>query len=235
MLNAASFRKYNLIAGWAVFIFAAIVYCLSIEPTASFWDCGEYIACSYGLESGHPPGAPFFLLIAKFFSLFSFGNREHVAACINTMSALASAFTVLFLFWSITHLAKKVWLKTEEDFSKMKIIIVLAAGAVGALSYAFTDSAWFSAEEGEVYALSSLFTAIVFWAMLKWENVADEPHSDRWLIFIAYMVGLSIGVHLLNLLTIPAMVFIWYFRKRKVSVLGLIITSGVAVALLGGV
>jgi hypothetical protein len=235
MLNEVSFRKYNLLAGWAVFIFTAIVYCLSIEPTASFWDCGEYIACSYGLESGHPPGAPFFLLVGKFFSLFSFGNREHVAACINTMSALASAFTALFLFWSITHLAKKILLKAEEDFSKIKFILILSAGAVGALSYAFTDSAWFSAEEGEVYALSSLFTAIVFWAMLKWENVADEPHSDRWLIFIAYMVGLSIGVHLLNLLTIPAMVFIWYFRKKEVSVLGIIITSVVAIALLGGV
>ncbi len=235
MWNAESFRKYNLLVGWAVFIFATIVYCLTIEPTASFWDCGEYIACSYGLEAGHPPGAPFFLLVSNFFSLFSFGNHEHVAACINTMSALASAFTALFLFWSITHLAKKVLLKAEEDFSKIKFVIILTAGAVGALSYAFTDSAWFSAEEGEVYALSSLFTAIVFWAMLKWENVADEPHSDRWLILIAYLMGLSIGVHLLNLLTIPAMVFIWYFRKKKVSVLGLTITSIVAVALLGGV
>lgn len=235
MLNAESFRKYNLLAGWAVFIFAAIVYSLTIEPTASFWDCGEYIACSYGLEAGHPPGAPFFLLISNFFSLFSFGNKEHVAACINLMSALASAFTVLFLFWSITHLAKKVLLRAEDDFSKMKFIIILTAGAVGALSYAFTDSAWFSAEEGEVYALSSLFTAIVFWAMLKWETVADEAHSDRWLILIAYLMGLSIGVHLLNLLTIPAMVFIYYFRKKEFSALGLLITSVVAIALLGGV
>ncbi len=235
MFNADTFRKYNLIVGWAVFVFAAIIYCLTIEPTASFWDCGEYIACSYGLEAGHPPGAPFFLLVSNFFSLFSFGNREHVAACINSMSALASAFTALFLFWSITHLTKKVLLKAEEDFSKIKFIIILTAGAVGALSYAFTDSAWFSAEEGEVYALSSLFTALVFWAMLKWENVADEPHSDRWLILIAYLMGLSIGVHLLNLLTIPAMVFIWYFRKKKVSVWGLIITSVVALALLGGI
>jgi hypothetical protein len=235
MLNETSFRKYNLIAGWAVFIFAAIVYCLTIEPTASFWDCGEYIACSYGLEAGHPPGAPFFLLVARFFSLFTFGHNEYVAASINTMSALASAFTVLFLFWSITHLAKKVLLKTEEHFTKVKFMIILAAGAVGALSYAFSDSAWFSAEEGEVYALSSLFTAVVFWAMLKWENVADEKHSDRWLILIAYLIGLSIGVHLLNLLTIPSLVFIWYFRKRKVTPIGLLITAVVAIAMLGGV
>ncbi len=235
MLNATTFRKYNLIAGWAVFIFAAIIYCLTIEPTASFWDCGEYIACAYGLEAGHPPGAPFFLLLGRFFSLFTFGNTENVAASINIMSALASAFTVLFLFWSITHLAKKVLLKTAEDFSKVKFALIISAGAIGALSYAFTDTAWFSAAEGEVYALSSLFTAVVFWAMLKWENVADEPHSDRWLVFIAYMIGLSIGVHLLNLLTIPALVFIWYFRKRKVSVKGMIITSVIAVAMLGGV
>jgi hypothetical protein len=235
MLNAFSFRKYNLIAGWAVFIFAAIIYCLTIEPTASFWDCGEYIACSYGLEAGHPPGAPFFLLLGRFFSLFTFGHTEYVAASINILSALASAFTVLFLFWSITHLAKKVLLKTDENFTRPNFILILCAGAVGALSYAFSDSAWFSAEEGEVYALSSFFTAIVFWAMLKWENVADEPRSDRWLIFIAYMIGLSIGVHLLNLLTIPALVFIWYFRKRKVSVKGMLITSVVALAMLGGV
>jgi hypothetical protein len=235
MLNNSSFRKYNLITGWVVFIIAAIVYCLTIEPVASFWDCGEYIACSNGLEAGHPPGAPFFLLVSRFFSLFTFGNTHHVAASINTMSALASAFTVLFLFWSIVHLAKKVLLRKEENFTRANFILVLAAGAVGALSYAFTDSAWFSAEEGEVYALSSLFTAIVFWAMLKWENVADEPYSDRWLIFIAYMVGLSIGVHLLNLLTIPALVFIWYFRKKTFSWIGLFITSIVAVAMLGGV
>lgn len=235
MFNDTSFRKYNLLIGWAVFIFSAIVYCLTIEPTASFWDCGEYIACSYGIETGHPPGAPLFLLIAKFFSLFSFGNREHVAACINTMSALASAFTALFLFWSITHLAKKLVKRTEEELSKTSFILIFAAGIVGALSYAFTDSAWFSAEEGEVYALSSLFTAAVFWVMLKWENVADEPNSDRWLVLIAFLIGLSIGVHLLNLLTIPALVFIWYFRKKNFSWLGFGITFIVAIAMLGGV
>ncbi|CAN5311267.1 DUF2723 domain-containing protein [soil metagenome] len=235
MLNESSFRKYNLIASWAVFIFAAIVYCLTIEPTASYWDCGEYIACSYGLEAGHPPGAPFFLLVAKFFSLFTFGNTMKVAAAINTMSALASAFTVLFLFWSITHLAKKVLLKTEAAFTKRNFILIITAGTVGALSYAFTDSAWFSSEEGEVYALSSLFTAVVFWSMLKWENVADEKHGDRWLVLIAYLIGLSIGVHLLNLLTIPSLVFIYYFRKKQFSWKGLGITFIVAIILLGAV
>ena len=235
MVNDNLFRKYNILIGWVVFIFSATIYCITIEPTASFWDCGEYIACAHGLEAGHPPGAPFFLLLAKFFSLFSFGNPKHIAALINTMSALASAFTVLFLFWSITHLAKKIILKTQESYSTLNLIITLTAGVIGALSYSFTDSAWFSAGEGEVYALSSLFTAIVFWAMLRWESAADEPHSDRWLIFIAYMIGLSIGVHLLNLLTIPAMVFVWYFRKKETTILGVVITSIVALAMLGGV
>ena len=242
MFSEEKFRKYNLITGWSVFFISAIVYCLTIEPTASFWDCGEYISCSYGIETGHPPGAPLFLLIAKFFSLFSFGNVRHVAACINTMSALASAFTVLFLYWSIVHLAKKIVLKNQgEDaeenstWTKNNFILIFLAGIVGALSYAFTDSAWFSAEEGEVYALSSLFTAIVFWAMLKWENIADEPGADRWLIFISFMIGLSIGVHLLNLLTIPALVFIWYFRKKEITVPGIIITSAAALFILGGV
>lgn len=236
MSSIATFRKQNLWLGWIIFLVTAIVYCWCIEPTASFWDCGEYIACSNGLETGHPPGAPFFLLLARAFSLLSFGNKELVAPLINCLSALASAFTVLFLFWSITHLVKKVLLKTEEDYTKTKTYLVLLAGAVGALSYAFTDSFWFSAEEGEVYALSSLFTAIVFWAMLKWENVADDPHSDRWLVFIAYMIGLSIGVHLLNLLTIPSLVFIWYYRKYPDTNWWKFLLAGViGVALLGGV
>jgi hypothetical protein len=234
-MQQLSFRKFNLITGWCVFLISATVYLLTIEPTASFWDCGEYIACSYGLETGHPPGAPFFLLMGRFFSFFAFGNEKLVAACINGMSAVASAFTVLFLFWSITHFAKKVLAKGQEQIEKSRLIVILAAGAVGALSYSFTDTAWFSAVEGEVYALSSFFTAIVFWAMLKWENVADEPHADRWLIFITYMIGLSIGVHLLNLLTIPALVFMWYFRKKKVTGFGLAGVTIVAALFLGGV
>jgi Protein of unknown function (DUF2723) len=230
------YKSLNNRIGWLVFLISAIVYTICIEPTASFWDCGEYIACANGLETGHPPGAPFFLLIARFFALFSFGNPELVAPLINFMSGIASAFTILFLFWSITRLAKKILIRSEDDFTSEKKWLVIVAGAVGSLSYAFTDSFWFSAVEGEVYALSSFFTAIVFWAILKWEEVADEAHADRWLIFIAYMIGLSIGVHLLNLLTIPAIVFIWYFRKyEKTKLLGFLITSLVSVLLLGGI
>ena len=229
------FQKLNERTGWLVFVVAAFVYIRCIEPTASFWDCGEYIACAYGLETGHPPGAPFFLLAGRFFSLFSFGNPEYVAPLINIMSALASAFTVLFLFWSITHLSRKILLKKEEDYRSTNKWLVLLAGAVGAWSYAFTDSFWFSAEEGEVYALSSLFTALVFWAMLRWEDVSEEPRADRWLVFIAYMIGLSVGVHLLNLLTIPALVFIYYFRKTpRVTIAGLLKTFLIAALLLGG-
>jgi hypothetical protein len=231
-----SFRKLDIRLGWVVFLVVALVYGVCIEPTASFWDCGEYIACSYGIETGHPPGAPFFLLLGRFFALFSFGNENAVAPLINLMSALASAFTVLFLFWTITHLVRKVLLRTPEDYTSVKRWLVLGAGSIGALTYAFTDSFWFSAEEGEVYALSSLFTALVFWAMLKWEDVADQPHADRWLVFICYMIGLSIGVHLLNLLAIPALVFIWYFRKAsRITIGGLALTSIVALALLGGI
>lgn len=236
MINPSGFRKLNNYSGWFVFAIAAIVYFICVEPTASFWDCGEYIACSYGIETGHPPGAPFFLIIAKVFSLFSFGNNELVAPLINIMSATASAFTILFLFWSITHLARKVLLKTEEDFASEKKWLVLGAGAIGALSYAFTDSFWFSAEEGEVYALSSFFTAVVFWAMLKWEDVYGEAHADRWLVFIAYMIGLSIGVHLLNLLAIPAIVFIWFFRRYgSMNLMRFVIACIVSVLLLGGI
>lgn len=236
MNGLPGFRRLNTYSGWFVFLIAAIVYIVCIEPTASFWDCGEYIACSYGIETGHPPGAPLFLLVAKVFSLFSFGNKELVAPLVNTMSAIASAFTVLFLFWSITHLARKVLLRSEEDYSSEKKWLVIAAGAVGALSYAFTDSFWFSAEEGEVYALSSFFTAIVFWAMLKWEDNYGEAHADRWLVFIAYMIGLSIGVHLLNLLAIPALVFIWFFRRYgRPNLLRLLLACVISVALLGGI
>lgn len=236
MNNLSGFRKINNYAGWFVFAIAAIVYCLCIEPTASFWDCGEYIACSYGIETGHPPGAPFFLILAKAFSLLSFGHNELVAPLINILSALASAFSILFLFWSITHFARKVLLKTEEDFASEKKWLVIGAGAIGALSYAFTDSFWFSAEEGEVYALSSFFTAIVFWAMLKWEDAYGEKNADRWLVFIAYMIGLSIGVHLLNLLAIPAIVFIWFFRRYEtMNPLRLLMACVVSVVLLGGI
>ena len=230
----SSYKRINNSTGWAVFAVAAVVYGLTIEPTASFWDCGEYIACSMGLEVGHPPGAPLFLLIARCFGMMA--APANAAMMINFMSGLCSAFTILFLFWSITQLAKKVLLKTAADYTKERVLSVMAAGAIGALAFTFTDSFWFSAVEGEVYAMSSLFTAWVFWAMLRWEEAADEPYADRWLILIAYLIGLSIGVHLLNLLTIPALVFIWYFRKnKKVTRKGLLITSVVALLLLGGI
>jgi len=201
--------------GWITFLVAAVTYLLTIEPTTSLWDCGEFIASAFKLEVGHPPGAPFFMLLARFFSLFASGP-EHVAKMINTMSGLASAATILFLFWTITHFARKILIK-DGDFTKGKVYAVLGAGLVGALAYAFSDTFWFSAVEAEVYALSSFFTAIVFWAALKWEESADQPYANRWLIFIAYLMGLSIGVHLLNLLAIPAIVFIYYFKKYDVS------------------
>jgi hypothetical protein len=234
----ARYRRINTLTAWGVFITAFIVYGLTVEPTTSFWDCGEYIACAWGIEVGHPPGAPLFLLLGRLAGLLSFGNNENVALMINLLSATASAFTIFFLHLSITALAKKAMLKShsEGQFEFQPVLLTQLAGIAGALSFAFTDTFWFSAVEGEVYALSSLFTAIVVWAMLRWDAVADEPQADRWLIFIAYMMGLSVGVHLLNLLCIPALVFIWYYRKYKtVTRLGLLITGIVAVVLLGGI
>ena len=210
-------KRYSLIntlAGWVIFVLAVGVYLSTIEPTASFWDCGEFISSSYKLEVGHPPGAPFFLLMARFFTLLAGNHPEHVAQMVNAMSALASAATILFLFWTITHLAGKIAFRNNKEYSTGSILAVIGAGAAGALAYTFSDTFWFSAVEGEVYATSSLFTALVFWAILKWENVADEPHANRWLVFIAYLMGLSIGVHLLNLLAIPAIVFVYYFRHH---------------------
>ncbi|HXU26962.1 MAG TPA: DUF2723 domain-containing protein, partial [Bacteroidia bacterium] len=195
-----NYKKLNNIVGWLICAIATFTYCSTIEPTASFWDCGEYIACSYKLEVGHPPGAPFFLLIARFFSMLSFGDPAKAAMMINVMSGLCSSFTILFLFWTITRLAKKMLVPEGTELDNGKIWAILGSGAIGALAYTFSDSFWFSAVEGEVYAMSSLFTAAVFWAILKWEEEADEPSSMRWLILIAYLTGLSVGVHLLNLL-----------------------------------
>ncbi|QZT36244.1 DUF2723 domain-containing protein [Halosquirtibacter xylanolyticus] len=225
------YKFYNKIIGWIVFAIAATVYLMTIEPTASFWDCGEFITTSYRLEVGHPPGAPFFLLLGRFFSIFA-SDPSKVAMMINGLSALASAFTILFLFWSITHLAKNI-VSGKENPSLGDMISIFGAGAVGALAYTFSDTFWFSAVEGEVYATSSLFTAIVFWAILKWENEADQPHANRWLVFIAYMIGLSIGVHLLNLLAIPAIGLVYYFKKYKPSWKGAAIALGVSVVILG--
>lgn len=211
-----NFNRLNIITGWIVFAIASVVYLLTIEPTASFWDCGEFIATAKNMEIGHPPGASFWMLLGKFFSLFTFGNTLAIAKSMNIMSALASGFTVLFLFWSITHLARKIVGKNNES-GKGELFAIMGAGVVGALAYTFSDSFWFSAVEAEVYAMSSLFTAAVFWAILKWESMADEPRSDRWLILIAYLMGLSIGVHILNLLAIPAIVLVYYFKKYPVT------------------
>ena len=211
------FKLWNTVCGWVVFAIAAATYLLTMEPTASFWDCGEFISSAWKLDVGHPPGAPFFMLMGHFFSLFA-SDTSHVAMCVNALSALASAFTILFLFWTITALAKKL----VQPENLWKGIGILGAGAVGALAYTFSDTFWFSAVEGEVYASSSLFTAVVFWLILKWDEQADEEGSDRWLILIAYLMGLSIGVHLLNLLTIPAIGLVYYFRKYEFSWKGLI-------------
>ncbi|MGD9992079.1 MAG: DUF2723 domain-containing protein [Salinivirgaceae bacterium] len=222
------YQKLNVIFGWLAFAISAFVYISTIEPTASFWDCGEFIATGYKLEVGHPPGAPVFMLLTRFFTLFAGDNLELVALMANIMSALASAFTILFLFWSITHLARKII--SNQELSLGQTIAIIGSGMIGALAYTFSDTFWFSAVEGEVYATSSLITAFVFWAILKWENIADEPHSNRWIILIAFIVGLSIGVHLLNLLAIPAMVLVYYFRKYEVTTKGVIwslILSGI--------
>ena len=207
-----TYKKYNLVFGWLAFAVATICYLLTMEPSASLWDCSEFIATSYKLEVGHPPGAPLFMMIARFFTMFA-PSPESAAVMVNTMSALASGFTILFLFWTITMLGLKWFGKKGEELSRGQIWAVTGAGLIGALAYAFTDTFWFSAVEAEVYALSSFFTAVVFWAMLRWEQAADEPRANRWLVLIAYLMGLSIGVHLLNLLAFPAMVFIYYFKK----------------------
>ncbi len=222
-----NFKLWNTLGGWIVFAVAAATYLLTMEPTASFWDCGEFISSAYKLDVGHPPGAPFFMLMGRFFSLFA-SDASHVAMCVNALSALASAFTILFLFWTITALARKL---VDTD-TLAKAIAVLGAGAVGALAYTFSDTFWFSAVEGEVYASSSLFTAVVFWLILKWDEHADEEGSDKWLILIMYLMGLSIGVHLLNLLTIPAIVLVYYFRRYDFSWKGVTIAFLVSVAVL---
>ncbi len=230
MLN---YKNLNNILGWIVFGIATFTYCSTIEPTASFWDCGEYIACSNKLEVGHPPGAPFFLIVARFFSLFSFSDVSKSAMWINVMSALCSSFSILFLFWTITRLAKKVIIKAGESIDGAKMFAILGAGTIGALAYTFSDSFWFSAVEGEVYAMSSFFTAIVFWAILKWEDEVDQPLSTRWIILIAYLMGLSIGVHLLNLLVIPAIVYVYYFKKYTYTRNGFIGASAIAILTIG--
>ena len=227
------FKRWNNLVGWAVFAVAAIVYLMTMEPVSSLWDCSEFIATSYKLEVGHPPGAPLFMMLARLATLFAFGNPDYVGIAVNAMNSLASAFCILFLFWTITHLARRLVTRNGAELTRANTWAILGAGAVGALAYTFTDTFWFSAIEGEVYALSSMFTALVVWLMLKWEEQADQPHASRWIVLIAYLMGLSIGVHILNLLTIPTLAFIYYFRTtEKVTFKGVVYTTLIACAVL---
>ena len=225
-----NYNKINNLLGWFSFLTALIVYTLTLEPSASFWDSGEFIASAHKLQVVHQPGAPLFLMLGKVFSLLAGNDTSRIAFWINMCSAVASAATILFLFWTITALAKKVLWKNGENLSNWELITIMGSGLVGALAYTFSDSFWFSAVEAEVYALSSLCTAVVFWAILKWDQHADEPYADRWLIFIAYIMGLSIGVHLLNLLAIPAIALVYYFRRSKTRT-----SAGTLLALLAGI
>jgi len=231
-MHTKGFKFYNTVIGWFIFLIAAIVYLMTIEPTASFWDCPEFITNAFSLQVGHPPGAPFFMLMGRMFTLFA-GNTSNVAHMANIMSAMASAFTVLFLFWTITHMARKIVGTKNSDPSLHQMIAILGAGSVGALAYAFSDTAWFSASEGVVFGTSSVFTAFVFWCILKWENEADAKYGNRWIILICYVIGLSIGVHLLNLLAIPAVVLVYYFRKYSFTTVGVIIAMALSMGLVG--
>ncbi len=233
------YKLVNNLVGWIAFAIAAFTYCSTIEPTASFWDCPEFITTAYKLEVGHPPGAPFFMLTANFFSLFT-SDPSQVARMVNTMSALFSAGCILFLFWSITHLVRKLLCPGGVVDSVAHTVLIMGCGLVGALAYAWSDTFWFSAVEGEVYAYSSLFTAVVFWLILKWEDVADQPHADRWIVLLAYLIGLSIGVHLLNLLCIPALVLVYYYRKTahptaKGSIIALVVSIVLVALVLYGI
>ena len=227
-----SYKRWNNIVGWIVFAIAAMTYLLTMEPSSSLWDCSEFIATSYKLEVGHPPGAPLFMLLARLATILA-PSTYYVPHMVNAMNCLASAFCILFLFWTITHLARRILTRQGAELTKANIVAVLGTGAVGALAYTFTDTFWFSAVEGEVYALSSMFTALVVWLMLKWEEQADQPHSMRWIVLIAYLMGLSIGVHILNLLTIPALVFIYYFRKtQRITFKGIAVSTLISGAIL---
>ena len=234
MMQQTTFQRINTCSAWLIFAIAVIVYGLTIEPTASLWDCPEFIACGYKLEIGHPPGAPVFMLIANLFSHLA-SDTAHVAMMVNLLSALLSAGCIFFLFLTITHLAKKLVCPEVENLTIPNVITIEACGVVGALAYTFSDTFWFSAVEAEVYAFSSFLTALMFWLILKWESEYDSPRSDRWIILIAYITGLSIGVHLLCLLCLPAMSFVVYFRKAKhIKSLGILKTL-VAGALLVGI
>ena len=229
-------KRYNLVnntMGWLCFAIAAVTYLLTIEPTASFWDCPEFISQGFKLEVGHPPGNPIFMLTARFFVTIFGGGAQTAAIAVNSMSALLSAATILLLFWTVTHLVRRLVVRDgSQEVSLSKLVVIMAAGVCGALAYTWSDTFWFSAVEGEVYAFSSFCTALVFWLILKWENRADQPHSDRYLVLIAYIIGVSIAVHLLNLLCIPAIVLVFYYRKFKnTNVKGSLLALGVSVVI----
>ena len=213
-MNNKKFTLWNRLTATLVLVISAVVYLLTIEPTASFWDCGEFIASSYKLEVGHPPGNPVFQLFARFFTMFTDG--AHAAVAVNALSAICSALTIFFLYLTIVFFAKRLVKRSEDGtYSLSKAIAIFGSGAVGALAYCFSDTFWFSAVEGEVYAMSSLVTALVFWAMTKWYDQADTPYANRWIVLISFLMGLSIGIHLLNLLAIPALVFMFYYKQRE--------------------
>ena len=236
-----NFKKLNLYLGWFVFLIATIVFFITIEDTVSLWDCGEYITAAYKLEVGHPPGAPLFMVIGRLFSFFA--DPEHVAIWINRVSALSSSATILFMFWSISMLVKKITLRDKSELTSGDKISILGSAFIGSLAYAFSDSFWFSAVEGEVYAMSSLFTAIIFWAILKWDEEMTEIQGgklfdgyspDRWLLLIMFMLGLAIGVHLLGILVVPAIAYVIYFRYQKtINLKGILLTGILGVFILG--
>ena len=226
-----NYRRLNTLTGWALFVISSFVYLLTIEPTVSFWDCGEFILSAFRLQVGHPPGAPLFLMIGRIATLFALGDTSKVALMMNALSAICSGFAIMFLFWTITHLVRKVY-TTTNTHDPGNIFPVLASGIIGALVYTFSDTFWFSAVEGELYALSSLVTGLVFWGMLKWEEEADKPYSGRWIILIAFIMGLGLGIHRLNLLVFPVLVLVFYFRKYEVTTKGIIKTLLIALAML---
>src|SRR5664279_734248 len=226
-----NYRRWNNLTGWFLFVVSAIVYLLTIEPTVSFWDCGEFILSAFKLQVGHPPGAPLFLMIGRVATMFAGGDTSKVAVTMNVLSALCSGLAIMFLFWTITHLVRKVFVN-GKDLEAKHIPAILGSGILGALAYTFSDTFWFSAVEGELYALSSLIIALVFWGMLKWEEEEEKPYSGRWIILISYIMGLGLGVHRLNLLIIPVLVFVYYFKKYEVTTKGLVKTILVALVLL---
>ncbi|MBK7709985.1 MAG: DUF2723 domain-containing protein [Bacteroidales bacterium] len=211
-----NYRRWNNLTGWLLFVISTLVYLLTLEPTVSFWDCGEFILSAFKLQVGHPPGAPLFLMIGRVATLFAGGDGSKAAVMVNAFSALSSGFAIMFLFWTITHLVRKVFVNGQE-LESVHIPAIIGSGVIGALTYTFSDTFWFSAVEGELYALSSLVTALVFWGMLKWEEEAEESYSGRWIILIAYIMGLGLGIHRLNLLVIPVLVFVFYFKNMRLQ------------------